>query len=46
MLADATTSELTLLSKEVEKLRLLRDLTLVDLDNGGNERTIAELYGV
>jgi hypothetical protein len=38
--------ELTLLSDDVEKLRLLRDLTLVDLDDGGAERTIADLYGV
>ena len=38
--------ELTLLSDDVEKLRLLRDLTLVDLDEDGAERTIAELYGV
>jgi hypothetical protein len=35
-----------LLSDDVEKLRLLRDLTLVDLDEGGTERPIAELYGV
>ena len=38
--------ELTYLSNDTEKLRLLRDLTLVDLDDGGAERTIAELYGV
>jgi hypothetical protein len=37
---------LTYVSDDVEKLRLLRDLPLVDLDGGGAERTIAELYGV
>jgi hypothetical protein len=36
--------ELTLLSSDAEKLRLLRDLPLVDLDSGGDEHTIAELY--
>jgi hypothetical protein len=38
--------ELTLLSDDVEKLRLLRDLTLVDLDEGGTERPIRDLYGI
>jgi hypothetical protein len=37
--------ELTLLSDDVEKLRLLRDLPLVDLEDG-RERPIGELYGV
>ena len=37
---------LTLLSDDVEKLRLLRDLTLVDLDADGRERPIRDLYGV
>lgn len=38
--------DLTLLSDDAEKLRLLRDQSLVDLDDGGSERVIAELYGV
>ena len=38
--------ELTFLSDDAEKLRLLRDLPLVDLDDGGAERRIADLYGV
>jgi hypothetical protein len=38
--------ELTFLSDDAEKLRLLRDLPLVDLDGDGSERVIAELYGV
>jgi hypothetical protein len=38
--------ELTLISDDSEKLRLLRELPLVDLGDGGAERTIAELYGV
>lgn len=37
--------ELTYLSEDTEKLRLLRDLPLVDLDADGVERPIAELYG-
>ena len=37
--------ELTFLSDDAEKQRLLRDLMLVDLDDGAVERTIAELYG-
>lgn len=37
--------ELTYLSDDREKLRLLRDLPLVDLDDGG-EATIGQLYGV
>ena len=36
---------LTYLSDDVEKLRLLRQLPLVDLDGGG-ERSVGELYGV
>ncbi len=36
--------ELTFLSSDTEKLRLLRDLPLVDLDSGEDEHTIAELY--
>jgi hypothetical protein len=39
------TGELTYLGDDREKLRLLRDLALVDLDRGA-ERTIAELYSV
>jgi hypothetical protein len=38
--------ELTYLSDDTEKLRLLRELPLVDLDDGAAKRTIAELYGV
>lgn len=38
--------ELTFLSDDAEKLRLLRDLPLIDLDGDGDQRTIAELYGV
>lgn len=38
--------ELTLLSDDPDKLALLRDLTLVDLDADSAELTIAELYGV
>ena len=37
---------LTYLSDDREKLRLLRDLPLVDLDAGGEERTVGELYAV
>ena len=36
---------LTYLSDDREKLRLLRDLPLVDLDTGGPERSIRDLYG-
>ena len=38
--------DLTLISDDSEKLRLLRDLPLVDLDDGGQERLIGDLYGV
>ena len=38
--------ELTLLSDNAAMLRLLRDLTLVDLDEDGTERPIRDLYGV
>ncbi len=38
--------ELTFLSDDTAKLRLLRDLPLVDLDGGGSERPIADLYGL
>jgi hypothetical protein len=38
--------ELTFLSDDTAKRRLLRDLQLVDLDDGGSERPIADLYGV
>lgn len=38
--------KLTLLSDDTEKLRLLRDRPLADLDDGGSERMIADLYGV
>ena len=41
-----TDGELTYLSDDGEKLRLLRDLPLVDLDGDGAERTVGELYGV
>jgi hypothetical protein len=41
-----TDGELTFLSDDTEKLRLLRDLPLVDLDGDGAGRTIGELYGV
>jgi len=38
--------ELTFLSDDAAKLRLLRDLPVVDLDAGGRERTIVDLYDV
>ena len=38
--------ELTYLSDDTEKLRLLRELPLVDLDGGGAERPLADLYGI
>jgi hypothetical protein len=38
--------DLTYLSDDAEKLRLLRSLPLVDLDDDGSERLIADLYGV
>jgi hypothetical protein len=38
--------DLSFLSDDGEKRRLLRDLPLVDLDDGGSERPIADLYGV
>ena len=38
--------QLTFLSDDGEKLRLLRDVPLVDLDSDGAERTAGELYGV
>jgi hypothetical protein len=37
---------LTYLSDDQVKLRLLRDLPLADLDDGGAERRIADLFGV
>jgi hypothetical protein len=40
-----TDGELTFLSDDGEKLRVLRDLPLVDLDEGGTERPIRDLYG-
>ena len=36
---------LTYISADSEKLRLLRELPLVDLDGGGTERALGELYG-
>jgi hypothetical protein len=44
--ARSPAGELTFVADDVEKLRLIRDLPLVDLDERGAERTIAELYGV
>jgi hypothetical protein len=38
--------ELTYVSDDTEKRRLLRGLPLVDLDDGGSELPIADLYGV
>ncbi|MEA2450940.1 MAG: hypothetical protein QOG63_2872 [Thermoleophilaceae bacterium] len=38
--------ELTYIGDDREKLRLIRDLPLVDLAAGGREATIAELFGV
>jgi hypothetical protein len=38
--------ELSFLSDDAAKRRLLRDLPLVDLDDGGTERAVADLYGV
>jgi hypothetical protein len=37
--------ELTYLSDDTEKLHLLRDLPLVDLDGDGAERPLGDLYG-
>jgi hypothetical protein len=38
--------DLTFLSDDAEKRRLLRELPVVDLDDGGSERLIADLYDV